>query len=503
MDMKDVFFAILDIGKTNKKVLIYNSSLEMVDQKSRRFDEKVEGNLRLDDVEGVMEWFTETLHSFAQQYPIEVISVTTHGATFVLCDEEGNIAVPEISYTTEPGEDFHQEFYEKFGSAIELQQKTFTPEFSALINTAKGIYFAQKNYPEKFKNAKYLLNFPQYFTYQLCRKACYEPTYVGNHSYLWDFDNNQWSFMADALGIRHLLPDAFLNNWESAGTLTEEMAQKTGLSANVKVTAGIHDSNSSLLPYLLTQKEDFILNSTGTWCVVMRERDKAVLQEHELGKVVFFNLNAFLKPLKTAIFLGGFEFDQYQRIFEGIHGKHEIPAFDAELATRIIAEKKWFILPSIATGTGQFPNAEGRVIDGDKTWKYQDLLNGTSDIPSFFKDIKSAYAVLNLSLAVQTYVAFDRADMVDGMPVFTEGGFSKNDSYNALMTAFYPNSPFYLTNLQEATAYGAAMCALACHNQTGLREISDKVKLEKTPVETYHNKGIYDYMTAFIDMVPQ
>ncbi|MCC5930431.1 MAG: hypothetical protein JJU28_14380 [Cyclobacteriaceae bacterium] len=501
--MKEVFFAILDVGKTNKKVLIYNASLQMVDQKSRRFDEKVEGNLRLYDVEGVMEWFTQTLRKFAEKYPIEVISVTTHGATFVLCDQDGNIAVPEISYTTEPGEVFHKEFYDKFGSAIELQQKTFTPEFSALINTAKGIYFSQKNYPEKFKNARYLLNFPQYFTFQLCKKACYEPTYVGNHSYLWDFDNNQWSFMADALGIRHLLPDVFLNNWEPAGNLTEEMARKTGLSTNVKVTPGIHDSNSSLLPYLLTQKEDFILNSTGTWCVVMREREKAQLKDHELGKVVFFNLNAFLKPLKTAIFLGGFEFDQYQRIIESIHGKHEIPHFDAALASALIAEKKLFILPSIATGTGQFPDAEAKVIEGNKVWKYRDLLNGTDEIPSFFNDLKTAYTVLNLSLAVQTYVAFERADMVDGMPVFTEGGFSKNDTYNALMTAFYPNSSFFLTNLQEATAYGAAMCALACHQQKSLHDIAGKVQLEKTPVAVYNNEQIRDYMNTFITLLGQ
>jgi L-fuculokinase len=499
--MKDVFFAILDVGKTNKKVLIYDTSLQMVDQKSRRFDEKVEGNLRLDDVEGVMEWFIETLRSFAEIYPIDVISVTTHGATFVLIDEEGNIAVPEISYTTEPGEDFHKEFYEKFGTSIELQQKTCTPELSALVNTAKGIYFSQKKYPEKFKNARYLLNFPQYFTYQLCKKACYEPTYVGNHSYLWDFDSNQWSFLTDALGIRHLLPNDFMYNWQTAGNLTEEMARKTGLSSAVKITPGIHDSNSSLLPYLLTQKEDFILNSTGTWCVIMRERDKAILKAHELGKVVFFNLNAFLKPLKTAIFLGGFEFDQYQRIFESIHGKHEIPPFDAELATKIIAEKKLFILPSIATGTGQFPNAEAMVIEEEKSWKYHDLLNGKDDIPKFFKDLKTAYTVLNLSLAAQTYVAFERADMTDGMPVFTEGGFSKNDSYNALMTAFYPNSSFYLTNLQEATAYGAAMCALACHNQESLNDISEKVVLEKTPVDTYRNDDIHHYMNRFTNLL--
>ena len=82
-----------------------------------------------------------------------------------------------------------------------------------------------------------------------------------------------------------------------------------------------------------------------------------------------------------------------------------------------------------------------------------------------FFQAEEALAVLNLSLAIQTKVSFDRADMTKGLQVFTEGGFSKNDSYNTLMTSFYPDSKFYLTDLKEASAFGAAITGKAAYEK--------------------------------------
>ncbi|MGF1635482.1 MAG: FGGY-family carbohydrate kinase [Cyclobacteriaceae bacterium] len=478
MKNKETYFAVLDVGKTNKKVLIFDYDLKIVDRESKKFEEFVDGNTFHDDVEGLKEWFLDTLTKFAKKYSIKAISVTTHGATYILADELGNIAVPEVSYTTEPGEDFHKEFYHKFGNAIQLQQQTCTPNFGALINTAKGVYFSQKHYPEHFKHTKYLLNYPQYFTFLLTGVPCYEHTFVGNHSYFWDYHSMDWSRLTKEMGLSHLLPKTFLKSWEPAGTLSDSMVQKTGLDPNVIVTAGIHDSNSSLLPYLITQNEEFILNSTGTWCVIMHEEEKARFAENELGKVVFYNLNAFSKPVKTAIFLGGFEYEQYTNLLQRIHGDFETPPFNYEIMAKIILEKSFFILPTLAKGTGQFPQSNARIIENKKAWFFDEMTEG-SDFPDFLHDLPTALAVLNLSLAIQTFISFERAGMVDGMPVFTEGGFSKNDTYNALLTAFYERSSFFVTNLSEATAFGAAMCARSGLDGHSPMDLSKHIQLKK------------------------
>ncbi len=185
--------AVLDVGKTNKKVLIYDQELKLVDSEFRVFEEKTSAGIIFDDVEGLWEWFKEVLKKFAAKYNIRAISVSTHGATFTCLDEEGELAVPEISYTTDPGSEFQYEFYQRFGDPRRLQQDTCTPNFDALINVAKGIWFVKKKYPDGFYRVKHILNYPQYFGFKLTGVAAAEPTYIGCHTYLWDFEKEQYS----------------------------------------------------------------------------------------------------------------------------------------------------------------------------------------------------------------------------------------------------------------------------------------------------------------------
>ena len=60
------------------------------------------------------------------------------------------------------------------------------------------------------------------------------------------------------------MPFPLRDSWDVLGKLKPELARRCGLSSEVIVTMGIHDSNASLLPHLAKRKgRDFILNSTG------------------------------------------------------------------------------------------------------------------------------------------------------------------------------------------------------------------------------------------------
>ena len=48
---------------------------------------------------------------------------------------------------------------------------------------------------------------------------------------------------------------------------------------------GIHDSSSSLAPYIMAAKEPFILVSTGTWCISMNPYNHEALTADELGRI--------------------------------------------------------------------------------------------------------------------------------------------------------------------------------------------------------------------------
>ncbi len=498
--MNDYHIAVIDIGKTNKKILVYNADLELIEIKSKKFEEKTEASINYDDVEGLWQWTLDTLKAISSRYNIKVISVSAHGATFVTVDEHGSIAVPEISYTTDPGEDFHKDFYSLVGDRIQLQKQTATPDFNLLINLAKGIYFVQRKFADQFDKAKWILHYPQYFGFKFTGNVSADPTYTGNHSYLWDFKKMDWSGVADKLGVREMLPKQLKNPWEVLGTLKPDVAEAAGLDPDVLITVGIHDSNASMLPYIITMDGDFILNSTGTWCVIMHEKDRVAFAPDELGKVVFYNMNTFFKPIKTAIFLGGMEFEYYMNLLKKIHGDVEFASFNQTLYQKVISEDDKFILPSVVKGIGQFPDSLPRVVEGESIYPLDEIESGKA-MPEFFKDFETACAVLNLSMAVQTKVAFDRTDMTKGLPVFTEGGFTKNDGYNALMASFYPSSGFYLTNLKEATAYGAAMLGKAAVEQISLQSMKNLVHIEKHKVQSSELNGITDYYTHFLEML--
>ncbi len=498
--MENYHIAVVDVGKTNKKILVFDPDLKIIDERFRKFEEFTKDGIIHDDVDGLKKWMLDTLKELSSQYNIRVISVSAHGATFVTVDEFDQIALPEISYTTDPGEKFHVDFFKKCGDRIELQKSTGTPDFNALLNIGKGIYFVQKKFPEAFKKVKYILHYPQYFGFMLTGNAAADPTYTGNHSYLWNYHKNDWSSVTDSLGIRQLLPKSFLKPWEVLGKIKPAVAEYTGLKNDTLVTVGIHDSNSSMLPYLVSQEKDFVLNSTGTWCVIMHEKEKVAFAEDELGKVVFYNLSAFSKPIKTAIFLGGMEYEYYTNILKKINGNLPAPGFDLQLYQKIISDKKLFILPSVAKGIGQFPDSSPRIVEGDKVFSLEDIENGKS-IPGFFREFDLACAVLNLSLAVQTKVALDRADMIDGLPLFTEGGFSRNTGYNALVAAFYPKSTVSLTNLKEATAFGAAMLGKSAAEGMPLRDMGDKIHIEKIPVDHPALTGLSLYYQKFMNLL--
>lgn len=488
--------AVIDVGKTNKKVVVFDETLRIVDSAYKGFDEYVENGVHLEDLENMTAWIKQQLAVFSAKYPIGVVSVTTHGATAVCLDKNGAPAVPPVAYTTDPGEEFHREFFERFGDREELQQSTATPDGGLLLNMAKKIFFIQKTYPDQFKNVETILTFPQYFGFLLTGNKGVEPTFVGCHTYLLDFHTRKYSRVAEKLGIAGKLPSPIAKSWEVLGSVSEKAAAETGLSTDCVVTMGIHDSNSSLLPYLVKGYRNFVLNSTGTWCVAMHPTERVAFDKEELGKLVFYNLDAFFNPVKTTIFMGGMEFDTYTTLLKKVNGRDDFPRFDARLYRRILEERRLFILPSVVKGTGLFPEAPAKVMEGDMAWYLEDIQSGKAT-PAFFRDYETAYAVLNISLALQTKIALGMTGFAGGGDIFTEGGFRKNDAYNALIAAMYPDGRNSFTRLEEATAFGAALLGKAALMGSTPMESGDMFDIEVIPVERPDLPGLQAYDQEF------
>ncbi|RLE69224.1 MAG: hypothetical protein DRJ43_04290 [Thermoprotei archaeon] len=261
-----------------------------------------------------------------------------------------------------------------------------------------------------------------------------EITSLGCHTYLYDMVSGDWSSVAIGLEVPSRSPE-IVEVWKAIGSLNQ---------GKVCVTPGIHDSNASLLPYILREKGDFVLASTGTWCVFMYPSAEFSPSRDDVYRDVLYYLDAFGRPIKSARFKCGHEFDHYVRVIREHFGINPLEiCLEERVAVDTLKQRESFIIPTLIPGSGQFPYSKGRIV-GNK----------------FFKDPVVAYHILNLSLAVQSYHALRiLTGGVRGTRIIVQGGFAKNDVYLAYLATLMPDCEIVRAEYPEATSLGAAITA--------------------------------------------
>ena len=91
--------AVLDIGKTNKKIILYDNQLTHVDTSITQIEEESGQGICHVNAEAVSNWFLQELERFGHRYHIRAISISSHGATIACLDERGALALPVLAYT--------------------------------------------------------------------------------------------------------------------------------------------------------------------------------------------------------------------------------------------------------------------------------------------------------------------------------------------------------------------------------------------------------------------
>ena len=428
--------AIFDVGKTNKKVLLFDNSLNLIFEKEVRFKElKDDDGFERDDVEGFIKWMNGILNELLanKKYDIKALNFSTYGATIACLDENGNLAAPVYNYLKTMPKRVLNGFYEKYGGVEEFSRKTASPALD-MLNSGLQIYYLKKAKPEMYKKTKNILHFPQYLSFLFTGKPVSEYTSIGCHTALWDFDNmkyHQW--LADE---RISLPVPVSNN----------TTYKVKISGKeIKVGIGIHDSSSSLVPYLrANQGKEFILISTGTWAINMNPFSKDQLTAEELKKDCLCYLSVDQNQVKSSrLFLGhihevnSIKLSQYFNVAENEFKRVQA---DHELIKKMIIEDKMVFFP------------DG--IPSDYMGRLDPLIR--------FTGYSGAYHQLIYELAkieAETIkLALDKKDTTQDM--FITGGFAKNDIFTILLGYFFRSKNVYTANVDNATALGAAMMVM-------------------------------------------
>ena len=195
--MKVPVCAIFDIGKTNKKLFLFNENYEIVLEKSTQFTEtQDEDGDPCEDVQLLKNWVLKCFEEVSQleEYEIRALNFSTYGASFVHLNDKGEVIAPLYNYLKPYPKYLRKQFYDTYGGEEHFAQQTASPVLGSL-NLGMILYRLKYEKPTLFAQIKHSLHLPQYISFLFTRKYYSDITSIGCHTSLWDFKKNQGSYL--------------------------------------------------------------------------------------------------------------------------------------------------------------------------------------------------------------------------------------------------------------------------------------------------------------------
>lgn len=434
--------AVFDIGKTNKKLLLFDEEYRIVLETARCIAEtKDDDGDPCDDLEQISDFVATSLEQLAQskKYQLRAVNFATYGASFVHLDARGQPVAPLYNYLKAFPEQLSDSFYAAYGGREAFSVATASPVLGHL-NSGMQLYWLKHAKPYLYASIRYSLHLPQYMCFLLSGSHCSDQTSIGCHTGLWDF----------RVGTYH--------PWVQQEGIAEKLAPvvpSTGVVAATRYAAcnvgtGLHDSSAALIPYLASFTEPFVLISTGTWCISLNPFNKTPLTYAELQQDCLCYLSYEGRPVKASRLFAGHEHEQQVQWLAAYFQKRpdyfKTVRFDKnELQLELT-------LPVVQNElAGAHPSGKA------SHFPLSDL--------SFFATYEAAYHQLVRQLVARQAVATNL--VLNGAPVkkiFVDGGFSHNQVYMHLLAAAFPQIEVYAATMAQASALGAALAIHASWN---------------------------------------
>src|SRR5260221_2261470 len=191
--------AIFDIGKTNKKLFLFDEQYRMVLEKTQQFEETTDDDGdACEDLPALTRWVEQSLDDVMADKDIQLkaLNFSTYGASFVHVDREGRPVAPLYNYLKAFPEDLKQQFYAKYGGELTFSMHTASPVLGNL-NSGLQLYYIKQLKPDLFDRIHYSLHLPQYMSLLVTGRAYSDITSIGCHTGLWNFPQNhyhEWLF---------------------------------------------------------------------------------------------------------------------------------------------------------------------------------------------------------------------------------------------------------------------------------------------------------------------
>lgn len=441
--------AVLDIGKTNAKVLVLDcASGEELDVRRRPNKVIAADPYPHYDIEGLWKFFRDALRDLSRSTGFDAISITTHGASGVLLNAAGDLALPVLDYEHE----YPEHIRTAYAALRPPFSETFSPALSMGLNLGAQIHFQKVAFPAEFAKVATILTYPQYWAYRLTGVAVNEATSLGCHTDLWQPGRGTFSSLVDRLDIRDKMAP-IRSAFDALGPVRPELVAELGLQQPVPVYCGIHDSNASLLPHLVDREAPFAVVSTGTW--VINFAVGGDLEHLDPARDTLANVDAYGRAVPSSRFMGGREFE----LLTAELGPLDLDAAFAALPA--VLEKRLSLMPNLASGSGPYPGLKGQWLNTDCASVHE----------------KWAAACLYLALMTETCLGLIGAKG----PALVEGPFASNPVYLEALQALLGRQVISVSG-STGTSQGAGLLAgvkLSAH----LKEIVSR--LDKGTVQAY------------------
>lgn len=450
---------IFDVGKTNKKVLLFTKQYNLVYEDSRQLPEAIdEDGFPCEDVHALTAWVKESFQKIQadNRFNIIAVNVSAYGASLVHLDYKKQPFIPLYNYLKPCDEALQKQFYSVYGGEDKIARETASPILGNL-NSGMQLYWLKYKKPDVYSNISGSLHLPQYISFVLCGCLYSDITSVGCHTHLWDFkkqDYHDWVYKEKI--DKKLAP--LIACTEVAGNTDKQ----------IPAGAGLHDSSAALIPYSISFHEPFILLSTGTWSISINPFNHTPLTDDELHHDCLSYLSYQGSSVKASRLFAGYEHEQQvKRLADHYHTSADYyktiryNALVSNKLNRITKENK-----------------------GGKTSAMVDQSHFAQRNLYDFETCEKAYHQLILDIIKQQVLSTKL--VLQGAPatkIFVDGGFSKNDVYMNLLAAAFPHIKVYAAIVAQASALGAAIA---------IRKAWNDLPLPSGLVNVKRYKPIYD-----------
>lgn len=426
--------AIFDIGKTNKKFFLFDENYNVVHKEYIHIDEiKDDDGHNCDDLSTIEQWIKKTLYNATHlsEFDITKINFSTYGATFVHIDKNNKVVSPLYNYLKPYPDEVLDSFYAKHGSKLSLAKETASPPLQ-MLNSGLQLYYIKYAKPDVFKKIRWSMHLPQYFSFLITGIPSSEYTSIGCHTMLWNYESNDYHKWVYEEEINNILPPIVDSN---SCYKTQYEGQE------IEVGVGIHDSSAALIPYIKSNKEPFVLLSTGTWSIALNPFNDELLTEKELASDCLNFLQTSGKTVKAArLFLGNeykIQIGHLETFFKQNKEFEQDITFDVTLFDKAKnINKKHFRWESLANG-----------IDApDKT-----MLESFDSIEETYHQLMFELVQLQIN-AIKLALGKSKISTL-----YVDGGFVKNKIFLKMLDLHFKSLEIKTSNSPLGSALGAAL----------------------------------------------